>query len=112
MGDARPLPADYTGARDQVERAIQVELSRVLETTVDQLSGPIQAAANRLVYAARAGRRDLVEECRDQLDGALRERAVTVRPSMSLEVDVFIDRGLGLLFDGLVAGLTGLAVPR
>jgi hypothetical protein len=100
--------ADPTGmaqARDVVERAITVELSRTLVETADQLQGPVREAANRLVVAARRGRRDLADECRDQLALAVTERQLSVRSGMSEAFTAFFERGIGLLFDGLVGGL-------
>jgi hypothetical protein len=101
-------PANLSGARDSVEAALKAELSRLLDGTVDQVDGPIREAANRIVVAARRGRRDLADEARDQLALALEERKLAARAGMDSTLNIVLSRGLGLLFDGVVAGLTGI----
>lgn len=103
-----PEPTNLSGARDKIEAALRAELSRLLADTVDTVDGPIREASNRLVVAARRGRRDLADEARDQLALAIEERKLEARAGMSLTLDTILTRGVGLLFDGLVAGLTGL----
>ena len=112
MADPTLLPLDYSAARDQVEAALRAELSRLLAGTVDAVDGPIRDAANRLIVAARRGRRDLADECRDQLALELEARRVEAREGMESALNVVLQRGIGLLFDGLVAGLTGLRGNR
>jgi len=105
-------PTDLSGARDQVEAALRAELARLLDGTVDAVDGPIRDAANRLVIAARRGRRDLADEARDQLALALEERRLKAREGLQSTLSVVLGRGVGLLFDGLAAGLAGLGARR
>ena len=100
-------PTDMSAARDAVEAALKAELARLLQGTVDQVDGPIRDAANRIVVAARRGNRALVEEARDQLALALEERKMAARFGLQSTLDVILQRGIGLLFDGVVAGLAG-----
>ena len=95
-------------ARDHIEATLKAELSRLLDGTIDQIDGPIREASNRLVVAARRQRTDLLEECRDQLVLAIEERKLAARQGFELTLNMILERGLGLLFNGLVAGLTGL----
>ena len=99
---------NMSAARDQVEAALRAELSRVLQQTADQIDGPIREAANRLVVAARRGRRDLADECRDQLALEIELRKLSARAGMENVLGTILERGIGLLFDGLVAGLAGV----
>jgi hypothetical protein len=103
-----PEPTNLSGARDSVEAALQAELSRLLEGTVSAIDGPIREASNRLVVAARRGRRDLADEARDQLALAIEERRLAARVGMESTLNVILQRGIGLLFDGLTAGLAGI----
>lgn len=103
-----PEPTNLSGARDAVEAALQAELSRLLNGTVDAIDGPIREAANRLVVAARRGRRDLADEARDQLALAIEERKLAARVGFESTLNVILQRGIGLLFDGLTAGLAGI----
>lgn len=112
MGDVTPLPLDYSAARDQVEATLKAELSRLLQGTVDQIDGPIRDASNRLIVAARRGDRALADECRDQLAVEIEIRRLAARDGLESTLNVILQRGIGLLFDGLVAGLTGIKVPR
>lgn len=107
-----PEPTNLTAARDSVEAALKAELSRLLDGTVDAVDGPIREAANRIVVAARRGRRDLADEARDQLALALEERRLAARVGMESTLNVILQRGVGLLFDGLLAGLAGLGARR
>ena len=107
-----PEPTGLDAARDQIEAALKAELARLLDGTVDQVDGPIREAANRLVVAARRGRRDLADECRDQLALALEERKLAARSGFESTLNVILQRGIGLLFDGLVAGLAGLGAKK
>lgn len=109
MAEAQPLP-DLSGARDQIEAALRAELARLLDGTVDQIDGPIREASNRLVIAARRGDRALADECRDQLELELLAAKLSARAGLGSTLAVVLQRGLGLLFDGLVAGLTGVRV--
>lgn len=102
-------PTNLSAARDGVEAALRAELSRLLEGTVDQVDGPIREAANRLVVAARRGRRDLADEARDQLALELEVRKMSARAGFQSTLDLVLQRGIGLLFDGLTAGLAGIA---
>lgn len=112
MADPTPLPLDYSAARDQIEAALKAELSRLLDGTVDQVDGPVRDAANRLIVAARRGDRALADECRDQLVLELERARMSARSGMESALSVILGRGIGLLFDGLVAGLSGIRVPR
>lgn len=105
-------PTNMSAARDSVEAALRAELSRLLGGTVDQVDGPIREASNRLVVAARRGRRDLADEARDQLAIALEERKLAAREGMESTLNIVLQRGIGLLFDGLTAGLLGLGAVR
>lgn len=107
-----PVPMDMSASRDSVEAALRAELARLLDGTVDRIDGPIREASNRLVVAARRGRRDLVEEAQDQLQLAILEQKLAARQGFESTLNVVLSRGLGLLFDGIVAGLTGLRIPR
>jgi hypothetical protein len=110
MADPQPLPVGGTAVRDQLEAALRAELSHLLSGTVDQIDGPIRDASNRLLVAARRGRKDLVDEARDQLLLAIEQRKLAARAGMESTFNVILSRGLGLLFDGVVAGLSGLKV--
>ena len=105
-------PTGLSASRDAVEAALKAELSRLLDGTVDAVDGPIREAANRIVVAARRGRRDLADEARDQLALALEERRLSARIGMESTLNVILGRGIGLLFDGLAAGLAGLGARR
>lgn len=105
-------PTNLSAARNSVEDALRAELARLLEGTVDQIDGPIRDAANRIVVAARRGRRDLADEARDQLALAIEERKLAARVGFESTLGIIMQRGIGLLFDGVVAGLTGLKVSR
>jgi len=94
--------------RDELVKALEAELSRYIDGTVDQLNGPIQQMANHMLVAARRGRMDLVDECRDQLIVAMEERKLAAREGMASVLDLVLTRGINLLFSGLVAGLAGL----
>lgn len=107
-----PEPTGLSGSRDAVEAALRAELSRVLNGTVDAIDGPIRDAANRLVVAARRGRRDLADEARDQLALELETRRLAARAGMESTLNVILQRGIGLLFDGLTAGLAGIVRPK
>ncbi len=107
-----PEPTGLDAARNQVEAALKAELSRLLDGTVDQIDGPIRDAANRLVVAARRGRRDLADECRDQLELELAAAKLRARSGFESTLNMILQRGIGLLFDGLVAGLAGLGAKR
>jgi hypothetical protein len=107
-----PEPTGLQAARDQIEQALKAELSRVLDGTVDQLDGPIRDASNRLVVAARRGRRDLADECRDQLALEIDAAKMSARSGFENTLNVILQRGIGLLFDGLVAGLAGIGARR
>jgi hypothetical protein len=106
-----PLDAAHpslAAARDGIEAALKAELARLLDGTVDAVDGPIRQAANRLLFAAQRGRRDLADEARDQLALALEERRLAARAGLEATLAVVLGRGVGLLFDGLAAGLAGL----
>ena len=103
---------DLSASRDAVEAALKAELSRLLDGTVDQVDGPIRDTANRLVVAARRGRRDLADEARDQLAVELLMRKMAARGGLESTLNIVLGRGLGLLFDGLVAGLAGIGARR
>lgn len=107
-----PEPTGIDAARDSIEAALKAELSRLLDGTVDEIDGPIREAANRLAVAARRGRRDLADEARDQLALALEERKLAARSGLESTLSVVMGRGIGLLFDGLVAGLAALGAKR
>lgn len=107
-----PDPTNLSGARNSVEDALKAELSRLLDGTVDAVDGPIRDAANRIVVAARRGRRDLADEARDQLALALEERKLAARVGFESTLNVILQRGIGLLFDGVVAGLAGVRAGR
>lgn len=109
---ADPLSHDLSGARDQIEAALRAELSRLLDGTIDQVDGPIRDAANRLIVAARRGRRDLADECRDQLVLEIEAAKLRARSGFENILKIILERGIGLLFNGLVAGLTGVKVSR
>lgn len=115
MSDQENAPAppeaahpSLSAARDGIEAALKAELARLLDGTVDAVDGPIRAAANRLIFAAQRGRRDLADEARDQLALALEERRLAARAGFESTLNVVLQRGVGLLFDGLAAGLAGL----
>jgi hypothetical protein len=101
-----------SASRDAIEAALRAELSRLLDGTVDQVDGPIREAANRLVVAARRGDRALAEECRDQLALEIEMAKLNARAGLESTLSVVLGRGIGLLFDGLVAGLAGLGARR
>jgi hypothetical protein len=101
-----------SGSRDAVEAALKAELARLLDGTIDSVDGPIREAANRLVVAARRGRRDLADEARDQLALALEERRLAARVGFESTLNVVLQRGIGLLFDGLTAGLASVGRPK
>lgn len=105
MADAKP--SGLTGARDMIENTLRAELSRLLDGTVDTIDGPIRDAANRLVVAARRGDRALADECRDQLAIEIEAAQLKARSGAGAVLGAVLERGVGLLFDGLVAGLTG-----
>jgi hypothetical protein len=105
-------PTDMSAARDAVEAALKVELARLLDGTVDQIDGPIRDASNRLVVAARRGRRDLADEARDQLALELEAAKLRARVGFESTLGLVLQRGIGLLFDGLVAGLAGIGAKR
>lgn len=107
-----PEGIDVTAARDAIEAALKAELSRLLDGTVDQVDGPIRAAANRLAVAARTGRRHLAEEARDQLALELETAKLRARSGLEDTLAIVLGRGIGLLFDGLVAGLAGIGARR
>ncbi len=103
-----PDNVNVTPVRDELERAIRAQLDDLLVASTAQLDGPIRQAAGRLAVAARRGRRDLVDECRDQLELAIVERKIHARAGMERVLDFVLERGLGMLFDGATAGLLGL----
>ena len=105
-------PTGMHASRDAVEAALRAELARLLDGTVDQVDGPIRDAANRLVVAARRGRRDLADEARDQLQLELDAAKLRARSGFESALGVILQRGIGLLFDGLVAGLAGIGARR
>ena len=112
-----PMPPDaahptLSATRDGIEAALKAELARLLDGTVDAVDGPIRQAANRLLFAAQRGRRDLADEARDQLALALEERQLAARAGLESTLSVILQRGIGLLFDGLTAGLAGLGARK
>lgn len=109
---ADSTPTNMSAARDSVEAALRAELSALLDGTVDQIDGPLRDITNRLVVAARRGHRAMVDECKDQLLVELEIRKMAARAGFESTLSIVIQRGLGLLFDGLVAGLTGVGAHK
>lgn len=103
----QPNPTNVSDARAQVEAALRAQLARLLDGTVDHLDGPIRDAANRLIFAAQRGRRDLVEEAEDQIRLGIEQRKLAARAGLEGVMDAVLGRGIGMLYDGLAAGLKG-----
>lgn len=107
MGVAQPTGLNES--RDQIEAALRATLSELLAGTADRVDGPIREAANRLVVAAHRGDRALADEARDQLQVEIQMAQLDARAGLESTLSFVLTRGVGLLFDGLTAGLAGIA---
>jgi len=102
------LRKDYSALKSGMEAALRDELGKLLGDTGDALDGPIRRSTDLLVAALQRGDAALAEEARDQLALAVMERKLAARHGAQHLLDMFLSRGIDLLFRGAAIGLGGL----
>lgn len=104
------LKQDLEAVAAGLEGGLKTLLGQLIEGTISDLDGPIRETSMRLAVAAKRKRQDLVDASKDQLALLLMENEHRLRAEAGGFLDFALTAGLQLLFDGAVAGLSGLRV--
>jgi hypothetical protein len=104
------MAKDWGIVRDSVEGALKSELAGMIDSSINDLNGPIRKASDMLTVAIRRGPAgaELVEEIKDTLAIAMLDQKVKAKKHVTGVMDVVIGTGLNMLFQGAVLGMQDL----
>lgn len=101
---------DLEKVAQELGDALIDQFNGVIEGGIADLDGPVRAIAARMAVAARRKDQGLMEACRDQLALVFQEREIQVKAGAGSILDFLVERGVTLLVNGAIAGLSGLRV--
>ncbi len=101
---------DLEAVARELGDALLDQFNGVIEGGIEDLEGPVREIASRMAVAARRKNQDLMDACRDQLALVVQEKEIQVKAAKSGVMDFILERGVTLLVNGAIAGLSGLRV--
>lgn len=95
----------YQPLADAMEQGVKDILNSMIDGTIEDLDGPIREISARLTMAARRGRMDLVEMCRDQLELIVLEKRLRIEMEGTGVLDTILSVGVNALITGAIGAL-------
>lgn len=100
----------YQPLIDAMEQGVKDILNGLIDGTIEDLDGPIREISQRLTMAARRGRLDLVEMCRDQLELIVLEKRLRLEMQGSGVLGSVLTMGVNALVNGAIGALASRRV--
>jgi len=88
-----------------IDTGIKDILGQLIDGTIEDLDGPIRDISNRLAFAARRKRQDLVDASIDQLAIIALEKRLRIEGMGSNTMQVLLSMGVNALINGAIGGL-------
>lgn len=93
---------------DAMEQGVKDIMGSLIDGSIEDLNGPIRLISERLAYAARRNRLDLVAACRDQLQLLALEKQLRLEEEGNSILDTILTVGVNALVNGAIGGLGSL----
>ncbi len=103
-----PITQDWKFLGSALEGGLKELLSELIDGSIKDLDGPIREIAARLTLAAKRKRKDLVDECRDQLALIIIEKELRLKAGAGELWEMVLGVGLNALVNGAIGGLGAL----
>ena len=100
-----PITQDWKSLGAALEGGVKELLNELIDGSIKDLNGPIREIAARLTLAAKRKRKDLVDECRDQLALIILEKELRLKAGAGDLWEKMLGIGLNALVNGAIGGL-------
>ena len=105
-----PIKQDMAALADALGSGVKELLGELIDGSLKDLDGPVREIAPRLALAAKRKRKDLVDECRDQLALIILEKELRLKAGVGEFWEKLLGIGLNALVNGAMGGLGALKV--